>query len=198
MSYNQSLRYLASAVKEELSDIGDVISSGYIERAINEGQRALEPNILREMVATVSWAAGATEAALPDDFHDDVLWDGDDGASAIPTYRIFGGTMYFLDTVTLPWSGRLFYNAHFPDITGTDDCKMPERACDALISYALSRCCSKLVASRADYRKYSTLAGGDAATIDDLAAMSNAYLDDFNAVRDSDQWLPAPSGHYSE
>lgn len=185
MSYRASLAYLVSSVDDELGDVADLIPPGFVERAVNEGQRRYEPHVIRPMTVALSWAADATSVALPTDFVEI--------ATVIPTTlssscfpkqtRRHGTTLYFYCPQPA-FTGTLHYFAHYPDITDLVDSLLPQVATDGLVSYALYKAWKRIASNRTDYRRYATLVNNQT-DIADLQALSEAHFNDYVEARDA-------------
>lgn len=193
MSFNLTLSYLRDAVIEDLGDVAALVGSGFVDRAINEGQRRLQPDILLAKTLTgVAIAQDATTYTLPTDLIEITRFVGsDDNASDLPGYLQHGATIYFAYPVASDWAGVLHYRASYPDITETVDCQLPSGAADALISFALYKSFRRFAANRAEYRKFATIVG-NGVTMADLENTAEAHLQDFADAAAAATTLPAP------
>lgn len=196
---DRTLAYLVAAVEEDLGDIAEVFGGSFIERAVNEGQARLEPDVLREQSAAISWVDFAATAALPADFHSVQSFVPDTASRYvnIGPYDIWADTLRFRDSQCVrAWAGTLLYRAHYPAITADQACLLPLAAADGLISYALYKAFRRLAAGRAEYKKYSTLVGGNAVSVSELEQTAQLHLQDFEDARKAGTHLPAPSFFY--
>lgn len=185
MSYRASLAYLTASVDDQLGVVADLIPAGFIERAVNEGQRRYEPQILLPVSVALTWADDAISVALPADFVEIAAVIGDTtthGALPLQTRR-HGNTLYFY-CKQRAFSGMLHYFAHYPDITDDTDSALPQVATDGLISYALYKAWKRIASNRTDYRKYATLVNNQT-DISDLSALSEAHFNDYLEARDA-------------
>ncbi len=194
MSFTTSLTYLENAVREELGDgMSELIPAGFIARALNEGQRRLEPTHLQEKVLTgVTLAVDDTSYALPADLREVTEFvPADDSQGIFPPYREHGSSVYFHCPVTLAFTGTLFYRGHYPTITEDVDCELPQGAVDALVSFALYKCYHRFVANRAEYRKFATIVG-NGVSLRDLQDTAEALLADFKEAAESSGEVAPP------
>ena len=185
MSYRSSLSYLVDSVEEQLGDVKDLIPPAFTERAVNEGQRRYEPQILLPKSIAISWADDAMTVSLPTDFVEIATVQAlasPIGAFPLQTRR-HGNNLYFYEKQPA-FSGMLHYFAHYPDITDDDDSLLPQVAVDGLISYALYKAWKKIASNRTDYRRYSTLVNNQT-DINDLASLSEAHFNDYLEARDA-------------
>ena len=184
--FTASLAYLVDSVKDNLGDVAPLVGDPAIERWLNEGQRRCEPTLLRERRADVSWTAGATSFTLPDDWYATARWEATTSYQSVqfPCGSEWGGEYVFdLGQSVAAWGGRIFYRAHWPAITGDQDCLLPGQCIDALISYAAYKAYHKIAADRALYQRYSTLVTNPV-TVDDLRQLAETMLRDFEEMRD--------------
>ena len=196
---NLSAAYLIDAVREDLGDVAGLFEDPQLLRFLNEGQRRLEPEVARERVSTLTWVANVTEAALPADLISITGIEPADTASTVPgRYRVHGGTMYLdqRDT-TYAFTGRLYYRAHFPQISDTADSLVPPAAGDALVSFALYRAFHRVASNRSVYKRYSTLTQ-NGVTVAELEGIATNHLADFTDVKTLAQNLEAPSFFYED
>ena len=197
---SQSLATLTSATFEALGDIADIFETSFIERALNAGQARYEPELLRQRTTALTWADNATSATLPTDFAklDKLLADADFRGIPVPDFTRYAGSLLFHDSdCVLAWEGTLLYRAHYPTITDSQDCLLPDTACDGLISFALHRCFRRLAAGRSEYKRYSTIVGSNAVSVSELEQTAQLHLQDFEDGRASGLELPPPAGFYS-
>lgn len=196
---NLSLAYLTDAVTQDLGDVAGLFAPSQIARYLNEAQRRLEPEVARERMTTATWAADATSYTLPTDLISITALEPDSTSYSVPgRYRIHGGVMYFdqRDTV-YAFSGRLYYRAHFPQISDSVDSLVPPAAGDALVSFALYRCFHRIASNRSEYRRYSTLAQ-NGVTVAELEGIATNHLADFNDAKALAQNLEQPSYFYED
>lgn len=156
-----------------------------IDRWFNAAQRAL--GVYREMTSDLAWLALASTVALPTDFvrPEQLLPDPDTGC--VPSHRVWGDpkAILFVDPANVTaGSAKLFYWAAWPKITSGQPSLLPDVGDDACLSYALYRFYKRLASSRADYRKYSTVAAANGVDIEELDALSERHYNDFLAIRE--------------
>ena len=179
---SRTLDYLVAAVRDDLGDdVAGIFGSGFIERALNEGQGQYAPDLLRSRVLEgVTIAVDATSYALPADAIDVERFEPEYGSGSpdLPSSRVVDGTVYFSRPVPSAWTGRLFYRAAYPDITDAQPCLLPAAAADGLIQFALYRCFRRLAAGRAEFRQYATIVG-NAVSMADLEQSASIHFDDY-------------------
>lgn len=164
-------------------EISQLVQDPEIERWVNAGQSRLR--FYQQKVADFTWLADATGFDLPSDFHHPEQLRVDlDSDSAVPPGSYWAGEYRFDGVVSLGGSGQLYYFADFPRISGTQDSLLPDLGDDAVASYLLYRFWKRTASSRADYRRYSTLAQANGVDISELDALSERHLADFNDARD--------------
>lgn len=198
--FNLTLGYLRDAVLDDLGDVAGLIGGDFIDRAINEGQRRLEPDILLDKTAAVSLVADAATYALPADLVEITRFLPDPTATSqpdFPGYQRHGATIYFHCPLTVAWAGTLLYRAHFPAITDDAPCQLPAGAADALISFGLYKSFRRLASNRAEYRKFATIVG-NGTTMADLENTAEAHLQDFADAGNAAAVLPSPATSYGD
>ena len=130
--------------------------------------------------AVLTWSIGAFLVTLPADFVSfDSFHPTAVGDPAIPSYRLWHNKIRFTEKATVAGSATLFYGASLPAITGTVASVIPAVLDQALVSWALSRFYRQLAGSRTDFRRYSTLAQGNAADVPQLLSAADRHQSDF-------------------
>lgn len=178
-----TLANLRDYVKDELgSDIVTLLGANVdadILRYLNEGQRRL--GWYAERYTTLTWDAGDASVALPSGFCEVDTLEPDSGVR-VSRYRIWNGTLYFLDPNGAAQSGtaRLFYLGHVADLAADADItEIPEVGDGAIVSFSCYRAYKRIASSRADYTRYSTVMQANGVEIQDLASLSDQYYADF-------------------
>lgn len=163
-------------------DLMELTKPSDISRWVNEGQAKLR--YYREQAAAVTWAALDETIAVPSDFHHIEKLVPDDGVYVAP-FHAWGSTIRFdRPDVVEAGSGKLWYWGKWPTITGSQASLLPEIGDQAVLSYALYRFFKRLASSRADFRLYASLRQANGVTIEDLDALSERHLGDFEEGRD--------------
>jgi hypothetical protein len=180
----KSLSELIGDVEAEVGEpASNLLDERQIARWLNAGQTRLR--LRRPRVATIIWEAGDRAVDLPADFASLESIQTDVGSTLGP-HRVFGSTLEVLNAqgAYCTGSARLRYFAAWPGITGASDSLLPPAGDEALVSYCLYRFFKKLASSRAEYRRYSTVAGQNGVDINELDALSERHLQDFNEIQD--------------
>jgi hypothetical protein len=170
--------------RDELGEqLYEIVGDGPFERWVNVGQRRLG-SFLRK-TTPITWASGATEIALPTDFHhaDEYLASG--ATPDLPPGRVWGTVYLFNAPATIGGQGKLLYYAKRPDVIGNVESTLDEEGNEALISYGLYRFFKRLASSRADYRMYATITQQNGVDIAELDQLSERHLQDFKDSADS-------------
>lgn len=195
MPYSSTLAYLRNAVQETLGDIDELIPAGFIDRAINEGQRRMQPDLLLEKSAVASIAIGAETFQLPSDLVRISRFRPDNGVAPLAEFHKHGTVIYFVAPLVRAFTGTLLYGASFPDITSDVNTQVPPAAADGLVSFALYKSYRRLASNRAEYRKFATIVG-NGVSMGDLEATAEAHLADWRDALASVVELEAPVSAY--
>jgi hypothetical protein len=129
--------------------------------------------------ATITWAADDYLVDLPTDF---VSLDSIETDDPLPGYRVWHRKLRFDDSASSAGTATIFYLAEPTRVTGSTASTLPDILDQARVFYALARFFRRLTTSRSDYRRYSTIAQGNAAEIADLLALAERYQADFDAA----------------
>lgn len=166
--------------RAEVGDIGDVIRNANIGAWVNEGQARLR--VYRQLVSSISWAAGDAFLAMPADFHhaEDIA---PDGSGSFPAYRTWGTQLRYAEPARSGGTGTLYYWANWPTITASQPSLLPDLGNQAALSFALYRFFKRLSSSRADYRMYASIAQANGVGVDELANLAEQHLQDFEDAR---------------
>ena len=150
---------------------------------LNDGQSQL--NYWREYSVHIQWEQGASTYEMPADYHDSARLVADVG-TRLPEYVAWAGSIDFLDPGGAPRDGAatLYYRAHWPAITGDQPSILPLSGDVAITAYATFRFYKRLVSARADFRRYSAIAGGGAADVEDVQSLARDAFDDFRQARE--------------
>ncbi len=179
------------------AEAGDIVSLATQALKIiwfNEGQARL---LKRRMTYTdLTWAAAARSVALPTDFVqlDKLVWN--DGSTEEP-WRVWGETLVLDDYAGASGAGgaRCFYWAEFTEmVTGTTATDLNISMDYACLYFALHRFYKRLASNRAYYKRYSTLAGGNAVSMGDLQNEADRYYQDFLDAREDVE--PNPPAYF--
>lgn len=187
-----ALDELRSAVNEELGPAADLFAAGYIDRLINEGQKRYEPDVLRARIDAINIPSNTLTFELPSDFIRLNKFFRNANSADLEPFELHGNLMAFYERTTALFSGRIAYSASWPAITEDQECILPPVAADGLIAYALYRCYKRIASNRVDYRRYSTMVGNQA-SVADIDALSQSYLDEWADAGQSAIILPEPS-----
>lgn len=182
---SQSLQDLTDSFFDEVpAELQSFVAPGELARWLNEGRVRLGWYLDKQ--ADLTWVNNDRTVALPTDFFRLVELTPDVGTT-LPKYRIHGSTIYFIhsDGAASDGTARLLYLARVPAITDSQVSLLTEEGEMAIVSFARYRLYSKIAASRADYRRYSTLLGANAVQMEDLDALAAGYLADFQASQDT-------------
>jgi hypothetical protein len=146
--------------------------------------------------AAITWAIGDLLISLPTDYCE---FDSIEPASGttMPEYRIWRDKIRLTSAATSAGSATLYYQKLPPDITGAADSTLPDILDQGLISFALFKFFKWLATSRADYRRYSTIAQGNAADIPQLLAAAAGHRADFAEASDL-RTLQAPVTYFGD
>lgn len=181
-----TLAQLILEVKDELgADIAALFTDDdEYARYLNQGQRRLQH--YAEDFADLSWPSGARDVALPVDLAlvDRIIpYVG----VRVPEHKVFGSALRFLDPEGAVSDGtaRLYYYAHPTEITVAAASTLPSNGNTAIVAFACYRFFRRLVSSRADYQRYSTLLGQNGVDIEELASVADDYFAEFESARDS-------------
>jgi hypothetical protein len=191
----RSLTVLKEGFYRELSDeLGQIADEDDVASWINDGRTRL--GYYEPKTAALTWSVGDYLVTLPVDCCEFDSVVPDDGVS-IPPHRVWNNRLRFDCKATSAGTATLFYGATPAAITGDLDSTLPDVLDQALISYALFRFFKWLAASRSDYRRYSTIAQGNAADVNQLLAAASGHRTDFiDAI--SSREIPAPVSFYGE
>lgn len=162
-------------------DLMELVRPSDVARWVNEGQAKLR--FYRQQATDVTWADAAETLTVPADFHRVEKLVADEGY-CVPRYHEWGGVRFDDPVNVTAGSGKLWYWANWPVITGSQASLLPEIGDQACLSYALYRLFKRLASSRADFRLYASLRQANGVTIDDLDALSERHLGDFEESRD--------------
>lgn len=170
-----------TAVTDEVGDLSDLLENTQIDRWVNEGRASI--GFLDHKTAAITWDVGDLEVDLPADLLTLSTIRGRD----VPYlgHYVKWGQKLVLDTedgASGAGSATLMYRAYYPEIDGSNASQLPLEGDRALISYALYRFFNMLASSRSNYRRYSTLVGQNAVTMDDLQAEADRHYDDFSSA----------------
>lgn len=166
------------AFNEEMGDAATLFSTSEITRWFNDGQARLEQ--YKGKSTDLTWAAGDRTLALPADFALIDCLAYNDGVEE-QAWEQHDKNLIIKDSAGATASGtaRLYYWARYPDITGAVPSELARDADAACVYYALSRGFRKLSANRALYKRYSTLLGANAVTMEDLRRMCDELYEDY-------------------
>jgi hypothetical protein len=128
---------------------------------------------------SLTWAIGDVLVDLPTDF---VSLDSLESTSIVPQYRVWRRKLRFESAATSAGTATAYYLAEPARVTGSDASTLPNILDQARVFFALSRFFRRLATSRSEYRRYSTIAQGNAADIADLLAQAERYELDFDAA----------------
>jgi hypothetical protein len=160
------------------SNLAEMVEPDQIDLWLNQARA--HTRYEHPTTAVLAWSKGNLLVDLPDDFCslDEIVPSG--GAS-LPTFRVWNGKLRITDPNGAPSDGTatIFYGAIPPKVTGSAKSVMPEVIDQACVSWALSRFFRRLASSRSDYRRYSTIAQGNAADIGQLLTESDRHHGDF-------------------
>jgi hypothetical protein len=161
----------------DLSDeLAQMVDRSQFDRWVNDGISRL--GFYTGASADLAWVSGDWSVEFPADYCDFDSLEPLSG-SAVPAHRIWRRTLRFERRATSPGSATLFYT-RLPDlITSTAASTLPDVLDQALVSYALYRFFKWLATSRADFRRYSTIAQGNAADVPQLLAAAAGHRQDF-------------------
>lgn len=178
--------FLADFEDEVGTEMFALTDAGEVTRWLNAGQRRL--GWKQDAEATVTWAAGATEAALPTDCYRPIrLVPNSD--TCLPALKIRQTSIRFLvdeEGVTDAGTAKLLYEADYPAITEDAASELSRQGDDAILAFALYRFFRKLATSRSNYQRYSVTQGVNAISVDDLVTVMNQHLDEFLSVQQDD------------
>ena len=174
---DETLQDLRDLFYRELSDeLQQVCPPDRVEGWLNDGRPHL--GFYEGKTATLTWAADDYLVDLPSDFCEfDSIVAAEN--SDMPAYRVWNRKLRLEEAATSAGSATLFYAAVPAQITGSAPSTLPRNLNRALVAFALYRFLKWLVASRADYRRYSTIAQGNAADIPTLMSIAAGYRQDF-------------------
>lgn len=191
----RSLERMWGEFKSELSpDLEAIAEQPDFERWINDGRTRLGYYVGN--TATLTWSADDWTVSLPSDYCQFDSIEPDDGV-IVPAWRVWRNKLRFDEQPTDAGTVTLFYLAFPAEITGAADSTMPDVLDQALISYALYRFYKWLAGSRADYRRYSTIAQGNAADVPQLLAAAAGHRQDFLEALDT-FLLEAPVSYFGD
>ncbi len=173
-------------LREELAPEGDA------ERWL--GQALVRIGPYAQKTDLIAWKAGDSSADLPPDCVDVARIEVTEGA--LPSYDQWGLKLAFRTAASSEGSAILYYSAYFGLPTDAIDPRA-DKAQLAAVEYALSRFFRKLAASRSDYRRYSTTTGQSGVEADDLRALADDHLAQFETVAE-ELSLGAPTTFYGE
>ncbi len=175
--------FVDAFIAEIGDDLSELVTPDRVMRWVNEGQSRLR--FYRQQTASLSWLAGDVSIAAPTDFHHAEKFLPDTGSVGLPDHHAWGGALRF-DSLGAAWggSGTLYYWGKWPDITTSQPSLLPAIGDQACLSFALYRFFKRLASSRSDYRLYASLRQANGVTVQDLDAISERHLDDFNDARD--------------
>lgn len=148
-----------------------------IDRWMNDAAAYMDEHDAQ--TATITWVAGDFLVTLPSDF---VSLDSLDTDDPLPGYRVWHRKLRFESAATSDGSATIFYLAEPDRVTASTASTLPDILDQARVFYALARFFRRLATSRSDYRRYSTIAQGNAAEIGDLLAQAERYQADFDAA----------------
>lgn len=199
---SRSLADFLNAVETDLGEsVASTFPAGFFERAVNEGQARLEPEITKRSVVTgVTIAEDSTTYALPSDAIDRpprFQASIDTSSPDLSSVTVIGGVCYFARPVTRAWTGIVFYEAHYPAVTDTQACLLPTAAADGVVSFVLYRAFRRIAAGRAEYYAYATMVG-NAVAMADLEQAASIHNQDFEEARVSAYIVPAASTAFDE
>lgn len=180
-----------SDLSDELAQMADRPA---FDRWINDGRSRLGYYV--GATATLTWAVDDWTVDLPTDYcaFDDI--EPDDGVT-VPPFRVWRSQIRFDAKATSAGTATLFYTTLPDEITASADSTLPDVLDQALVSYALFRFFKWLATSRSDYRRYSTVAQGNAADVPQLLAAASGHRQDFIEAIDV-YGLEAPVSFYGE
>jgi len=160
-------------LSDELAQMVDIVD---VQRWINDGRSRLGYYV--GGTAALAWSTNDWTVNLPTDFCD---LDDIEPASGIslPPWRVWQRQIRFDTQPTSNGTATLFYLKLPPEITGAADSTYPDVLDQSLTSYALFRFFKWLATSRSDYRRYSTIAQGNAADVPQLLAAAAGHRQDF-------------------
>lgn len=183
------------AIRDEVGEVAELLRDPAMDRWVNEGQARLR--FYRERVADVSWSDGAESVALPTDCHHVERLEGDTGVVVLPHFS-WGNEIRFRDPESVgAGSGKLYYFAEWPSVTGAQASLLPNLGDQACVSFALYRFFKRLASSRADYRKYAAIAQSNGVGVEELATLAEQHFSDFTESRDALlDTVPEPSLYY--
>ena len=150
-----------------------------VDRWLNDAAAFMEE--YEGQTAEVTWAVGDRLVSLPDDFTD---LDSVETNDVMPSYRVWQRKLRFECAATSAGTATIYYLGEPARVTGSSASTLPDILDQARVFYALSRFFRRLATSRSDYRRYSTIAQGNAADVADLLAQAERYQDDFNTAVD--------------
>jgi hypothetical protein len=169
--------------KTELSDeLQQMASPENFQRWINDGRARMGYYV--GGTASLTWIIGDWTVNLPTDFCDADSIEPADGVR-LPPFRVWERQLRFNEKATTAGSATLFYLKLPAEITGVADSTLPDVLDQGLVSYALFRFFKWLATSRADYRRYSTIAQGNAADVPQLLAAGAGHRQDFAEAVDT-------------
>lgn len=156
----------------------------------NEGQARL--GFYKPSTADITWAAADRSVSLPAGFISLDKIVVDDGDTVEP-WRVFGSALVIDDPTGASAAGgaRIYYWGQFTEMTTSTTATELTLAQDyACLYYALSRFYKRLSSSRAYYKRYATLVGQNAVSVQDLQDEAASYYQDFLDARDDIKPLP--------
>lgn len=191
----ETLEDLRSLFYRELSEeLQAVVPSDRVDGWLNDGRPHL--GYYFGQTETLTWAVDDYLVDLPADFCEfDSLVPAD--GVVLPAYRVWNRKLRFETAATSAGSATLFYASTPPAITGSAPSTLPVSLNRALVAYALYRFLRWLVNSRADYRRYSTIAQGNAADVPTLLSIAGGYRQDFIEALGT-QKLDAPVSFFGD
>lgn len=193
----------ATFLTQMAAELGDISGTGLATDAqktlwFNEGASRLR--VHRPRTSDLTWAADARSVALPADFLRLERLQWDDGTTR-EDWREFGQGI----TATLihenpngavaAGGARLYYWATWPDL-GASQSSVFESVSDyACLYFALHSFYKRLSANRAYYKRYATLVGANAVSMQDLQGEADRYYSDFLDSREDIGPLPPATFH---
>lgn len=160
-------------------DVGQLAREPEVCAWLNAGIGRLPARYPR--TASVTWAEGASEVALPADF---VKLDRVEVTSGLlQPYTCWGTKLRFYDPLTVSGAGVVFYFSRFPSVSTSSASALPPAGDEAIVFYALWRFFRKIASARADFRRYSTITGQSGLDVSDLDAVAERYRQDFLDAR---------------
>lgn len=182
---SQTLQDLTDSFFDEIpAELQEMVGAGELARWLNEGRVRLGHYL--DKSTDLTWVDSDRTVDLPTDFYRMVELTPDVGTT-LPKFRIHGGKLYFVhsDGAASDGTARLLYEARVPAISESQASLLTEEGEVAIVSFARYRFYSKLAASRSDYRRYSTILGANAVSMEDLDALAASYLADFQSTQDA-------------